>query len=434
MIWIGYTTLYREGGAKFERVARTMESELRCANPDTLVRCERVESKQDFLEAMERVKNENRSLKQLHFIGHSGMYGIMFGTTGYPEQFSPHEWRTLNLPFASGAEAYFHACRSARWFAPFFARTFNVPTYGYHWYTTFSLDKERFSWEGLRSSGHDPLYVVSCAGRKSHGLAGSLLKYTRVAKTEKMQCFEPREPEGDASYNRVAELYDRAFADITVRTDEWRWLNKHLPQNNSLRVLDVGCGNGALLAELSPRILRGAGVDKSSKMVELARRRAAGFPQLSFHQIDAPSLPLPEESFDVVISFMSFRYLDWDPMMNEMRRVLAPGGKVLIVDMAAAPVRLRHIGSFAVSKLRTMLGQFRHRQFAEDLRRLVSHADWQTMLKYNPVRAEHEYRWYLESRFPGRHVETLNIGYTHRLLAFDSGHLQPGVVAPQSYP
>ena len=57
-----------------------------------------------------------------------------------PEQFSPHEWRTLDLPFAPDGEAFFHACRSARWFAPFFARTFNVPASGFHWYTTVSLD------------------------------------------------------------------------------------------------------------------------------------------------------------------------------------------------------------------------------------------------------------------------------------------------------
>ena len=65
-----------------------------------------------------------RTLAELHFVGHSGMYGPMFGSTAWPEQFSPHEWRTFPLPWAVGAEAYFHACRTGRWFAPFFARIF----------------------------------------------------------------------------------------------------------------------------------------------------------------------------------------------------------------------------------------------------------------------------------------------------------------------
>ena len=38
------------------------------------------------------------------------------------------------------------------------------------------------------------------------------------------------------------------------------------------------------------------------------------------------------------------------------------------------------------------------------------------MLRYNPIRAQHEFVWYLESRFPGRHVETLNVGRHARVL------------------
>jgi hypothetical protein len=56
------------------------------------------------------------------------------------------------------------------------------------------------------------------------------------------------------------------------------------------------------------------------------------------------------------------------------------------------------------------------------------------MLRYNPIRAEHEMTWYLQSRFPGRTVQKINVGWNARVLAFDSGPLQPGVTAPQSYP
>lgn len=56
------------------------------------------------------------------------------------------------------------------------------------------------------------------------------------------------------------------------------------------------------------------------------------------------------------------------------------------------------------------------------------------MLQFNPIRATHEYVWYFESRFPGKKVEVLNLGWNNRVLAFDSGPLQPGRVAPQTYP
>ena len=70
-----------------------------------------------------------------------------------------------------------------------------------------------------------------------------------------------------------------------------------------------------------------------------------------------------------------------------------------------------------------MWQRYSERRFAQALRQLVTDPAWQTMLKYNPVRAEHEYRWYLESRFPNGTLEILNVGWTHKLLAFDSGSL-----------
>lgn len=434
MIWIGYTTLYRKGGDKFQRVARTMEREKRAAAPGVEVRCQAVESKADFIAAMEWIRSEGKLLTELHFIGHGGMYGIMFGTTSWPEQFSPHEWRTLSLPFAPGADAYFHTCRSARWFAPFFARTFGVVAHGNFWYTTFSRSPEKFRWEFPDGTPETPLHVISCPGKKSHGITGSLMKYGGGAKIEKMRRFEPSEPDGDTTYDSVADLYDQTFDDITVRSDEWRWLNRHLTDGARPRVLDIGCGNGALLAQLSGNIAGGVGVDSSPEMIARARTRCAGRANLAFGAVDGPRLDFPDQSFDVVISFMSFRYLDWDPMINEMRRVLAPGGRILIIDMAASPVAARDLPLFVRGKIHQILQRSRNPRFVENLRRLVSNPHWRTMLEYNPIRAEHEYRWYLKSRFPDGEISVLNVGWTSRLLAFDSGALQPGTVAPLSYP
>ncbi|MEM4251559.1 MAG: class I SAM-dependent methyltransferase [Candidatus Bathyarchaeia archaeon] len=433
VIWIGYTTRYRKGGEGFKRAAHTLVKRKREACPDLEVRCEAVESKREFAAALQRVATEGKQIEELHFYGHSGMYGIMFGTTEWPEQFSPHEWRTLSIPFAPGARAYFHACRTARWFAPFFARTFGVTAYGHHWYTTFSLHPDLYVWEALDLSKEASLYVISCPGRKSHGLPGSLLKFSFMAKAYPMKSFGPTEPEGDTTYDRVAELYDRTFDDITVREDEWKWLTTHLPAGR-LRLLDIGCGNGALLERLAERLERGVGVDRSVRMIELAQRRCARLSQLEFRVVAEPRLDFPDASFDVVVSFMSFRYLDWDPILSEIRRVLVPGGRLLVVDMAAAPVGLKDLPQLLSSRLRHELQRHKHAEFARNLKRLVSTPEWQTMLKYNPIRAEHEYRWYLESRFPGRRMETLNTGWTSRLLAFDSGPVELGQLPPLTYP
>ncbi|MFO0695485.1 MAG: class I SAM-dependent methyltransferase [Polyangiales bacterium] len=439
MILVGYTTRYRGGSEKFRAAAETMHRELREKHPSREVRLVALERKSDFVAEMERIENEGKRLAELHFVGHSGMYGIMFGSTSWPEQFSPHEWRTMRIPFAEGASAHFHACRTARWFAPFFARTFGVRTFGHHGYTTVSIEPERFVWEGLRFPRSGPTYLVSVPGRKTHGLAGSLRKYLLRPPVEPMLGFEPIEPEGETGYDAVSALYDRAFADIRVRRDEYAWVTKALARarkesGRAPRVLDVGCGNGALLLALEDRLARGVGVDVSRGMIAKARERAEGHPKLSFEAISGPELPCDDASFDVIVSFLSFRYLDWDPIVREMRRVLAPGGRILVVDMVEKPLEAKDAPVLARSALAHVLRPVRDPRFHRDVQALVSHPDWATMLKHNPIRAEHEYRWYLESRFPGRRLETLNVGRTQRLVAFDTGPLEPGTVAPLSYP
>ncbi|WP_396917874.1 class I SAM-dependent methyltransferase [Mycolicibacterium sp.] len=143
---------------------------------------------------------------------------------------------------------------------------------------------------------------------------------------------------------------------------------------------------------------------------------------------------MPDDHVDVVISFLSFRYLDWDPIMAEIRRVLVPGGRLWVVDMVEHPVRFRELGVLA----RTAAAHVRVRrarpQFDADLAALTTHPDWQEMRRYNPIRAEHEYRWYFASRFPGTRLDLLTATPSQRVVAFDSGPLAKGTTAPLTYP
>jgi SAM-dependent methyltransferase len=432
VIIIVYTTLYRKGGQQFPAVARTLARERKESGFAGEIILSAVESKRDVLRLFAEAKSAGQFISEFHFVGHSGMYGPMFGTVAFPEQFSPYEWQTTGIPFAEDAAAYFHCCRSARWFAPFFSRTFNVKTYGFFWYTTFSRSKTRYQFAG--SEAAESLYTIGCKGRRSHGLGASALKFAGLMPAEEMKVFLPSPPSGDTSYNQVAELYDAAFADIKVRKDEWEWLNQHLPESADLRVLDIGCGNGALLSALSERIKYGVGVDESEAILKKARQRNAVRGNLEFQSIDSPTLPFANASFDVVISLMSFRYLDWDPLLSEVKRVTKPGGKFLIVDMVTDPVRRSEYPQLLRDKFRTMFRQQSNSEFKANLRRLVSHPDWQKMLEYNPIRSEHEMKWYLESRFPGHRLEILNLGWNARTVAFDSGPVEQGVEANLSYP
>ncbi len=432
VIVIVYTTRYRKGGALFPAVARTLARDRQHVRAGDAVVCEAVESKRDVLRIFSDLRSAGRRISEFHFVGHSGMYGPMFGTVAFPEQFSPYEWETMSIPFADNAGAYFHCCRSARWFAPYFARTFGVRAHGFFWYTTFSRSRSHY-----RRAGNSPsadLFTIGCKGRKSHGLGASAIKFAGLMRAEEMKEFHPQAPTGDTTYNHVAELYDRAFSDITVRKDEWQWISRHLPTASNLRVLDIGCGNGALLAALSGRIGSGVGVDESAAMIERARARTRAQTNLEFATVTSPSLPVGDAEFDVVISLLSFRYLDWDPLMLEIKRVTKPGGILLIVDMVTDPVGAKEYPRLIVDKARTMLHEQRNAAFRNHRRKLVEHPDWKTMLKYNPIRSEHEMKWYLESRFPGRKMETLNLGLHARIVAFDSGPVERGIENRLTYP
>lgn len=440
VIWVAHTTHYRGGSAEFAVAAATMARELAAAHPDAEVKVSGLHHKADFVAELARMTEAGREIAQLHLISHSGMYGPMFGSTAWPEQFSPHEWHSMAIPFAAAGQAYFHACRTARWFAPFFANVFGVPTYGNRDYTTVSARKDRFSWAGPRPAARPDLYLIDAPGRKSHGPLGTARKYLGAAAQPPVRSLP--DPDGpDGTYDPVAELYDRAYTDIRVRGAEWRWVAERAARaraelGRGLRVLEIGCGTGALLRALDDDgvLDSGVGVDSSPGMLARARSHGRHRPQLRFAGVDGPALDLPDNSVDVVVCFLSFRYLDWDPVMAEIRRVLAPGGRLWVVDMVEHPIRLRELPVLARSALEHVRTRRARPRFAADLTALTTSPAWREMLRHNPIRAEHEYRWYFGSRFPGSRLKLLTATLSQRVLAFDSGPLTKGRTAPLTYP
>ncbi len=96
------------------------------------------------------------------------------------------------------------------------------------------------------------------------------------------------------------------------------------------RILDAGCGSGPLFAALRDRGAIVTGFDTSTGMLELARRRLGDGADLRVADLGSP-LPFPDGAFDDVIASLVLHYLeDWGPALAELRRVLTPGGRLIV--------------------------------------------------------------------------------------------------------
>lgn len=99
------------------------------------------------------------------------------------------------------------------------------------------------------------------------------------------------------------------------------------------RVLDVACGTGIIARRASEQVgATGtvAGLDVNPGMLAVARSVTAGMP-IEWYEASAEAMPLPDGSFDVVLCQMGLQFMrDKQAVVREMRRVLAPGGRVVL--------------------------------------------------------------------------------------------------------
>lgn len=104
-------------------------------------------------------------------------------------------------------------------------------------------------------------------------------------------------------------------------------------------VLDVGCGSGTLTIAAKKRVGKTGpvfGIDASREMITRARMKAKrARAEIAFQNAIAEQLPFPNEYFDVVLSSLMLHHLPKTARtacLKEIRRVLKPGGRVLIAD------------------------------------------------------------------------------------------------------
>lgn len=99
------------------------------------------------------------------------------------------------------------------------------------------------------------------------------------------------------------------------------------------RVLDIGCGNGYVLWHYARHGAHVHGVDITETALNLSRRRfELGGRRAEFRRTDGNNLPYPDNHFDIVCSMGVLHHIeDPRPMLAEARRVLRPGGRLILM-------------------------------------------------------------------------------------------------------
>jgi ubiquinone/menaquinone biosynthesis C-methylase UbiE len=137
----------------------------------------------------------------------------------------------------------------------------------------------------------------------------------------------------ESHFDRIADAYDDSLPPHVVDhylRKRTTFIVEHCPPGSAL---DVGCGTGALAAQLAAAGYEMVGVDPSEGMLAVLRSRAPGVRAVSGA---GTALPFPDDSFDLVLSVAVMHHIaaadEVRRTLSEMVRVAKPSGRILVWD------------------------------------------------------------------------------------------------------
>lgn len=131
-------------------------------------------------------------------------------------------------------------------------------------------------------------------------------------------------------FDKIARNYDSMNRLMSLGLDRlWR---RRAARGLNGSVLDVACGTGDMVVELQKHGCTVTGIDLSDEMLAVAKQKA---PTATYMIADAEHLPFPDETFDAVTCAFGVRnFVHLEQGLKEMLRVLKPGGRMVILELA----------------------------------------------------------------------------------------------------
>lgn len=157
------------------------------------------------------------------------------------------------------------------------------------------------------------------------------------------------------------------------------------------RVLDLGCGAGHVSFAVAPNVANVVAYDLSDEMLAVVAKEAAqrGLSNLQTRQGVVESLPFEADSFDFVLTrFSAHHWSDLPKALSEMRRVLKPGGTMIVIDVIAPDLPLIDTHLQCIELLRDVSHV-----------RNYAYTEWQQQLERAGLRIDGSEKWKLPLNF-----------------------------------
>lgn len=192
--------------------------------------------------------------------------------------------------------------------------------------------KRQGTWSYYRAGGDNPLFaaILPFLERELENLPERGSDLAGLAAV-----LDERRRRSQEFFDRHARQWDSLVRTILPVPDYLEQLLALVPGGTA--VLEIGLGTGGLLPGLAARASRVIGVDHSPSMLEEARRRMAlaGLAGIELRLGEMGHLPLPDGEVGCAVANMVLHHAD-DPVavLREIRRVLTPGGVLVLADLA----------------------------------------------------------------------------------------------------
>jgi demethylmenaquinone methyltransferase/2-methoxy-6-polyprenyl-1,4-benzoquinol methylase len=155
-------------------------------------------------------------------------------------------------------------------------------------------------------------------------------------------------------FNNISSKYDRINQVMTLKMDQnWRQIVYNLSmQDNPKKIIDIATGTGDIALCFANDDVEVIGIDNAKQMLDIANQKKSSFKNIQFQLEDAENMSFENNSFDVAtVGFGVRNFDDLNKGLNEIKRILKPGKKIIILETAVPSFFLLRLGYLFYTKM-----------------------------------------------------------------------------------